>query len=264
MSPRKEARFATKMITPSYQDESNKIVVLNPKGGCGKTTLATNLASYFALQGPMPTLVDADPIGYSTRWLERRPQQNARINGITIDEWATLSKRTWSFRMPKEAGTVIIDTPAALGRREIDELTHDADCILIPVLPSAFDVHATTSFIARLLLLTDFDRPVAVVANRTRQNTRSLRTLLEVLQSIETPTIAVLRDSQNYVHAAERGLGIYEFPHHRVKQDLEQMVPIIEWLDQILLNTPKASLMSRFNPLPSLVGSPVAAHSRAS
>lgn len=243
------------MITASYRDDSNKIVILNPKGGCGKTTLATNLASYFALRGPTPTLIDADPMGYTTRWLEKRPQESCKINGITLDEFAMRGKRTWSSRMPKEAATVIIDTPAALGRREIGELTHDADCILIPVLPSAFDVQATTSFIARLLLLTDFDRPVAVVANRTRQNTRSLAMLLRILQSIETPTIAVLRDSQNYVHAADLGLGIYELPHHRVKQDIEQMEPITNWLDQLLTKTLQRGLMSRFNPLPRIFAS---------
>ena len=71
------------MTTAAYRDDANKIVILNPKGGCGKTTLATNLASYFALRGPPPTLIDTDPIGYTTRWLERRPAERAEINGIT-------------------------------------------------------------------------------------------------------------------------------------------------------------------------------------
>lgn len=243
------------MITASYRDDSNKIVILNPKGGCGKTTLATNLASYYALRGPTPTLVDADPMGFTARWLERRPQSSCKINGITIEDLAVRGRRSWSLRMPREAGAVIIDTPAALEQREIAELTHEADCILIPVLPSAFDVHASTAFIARLLQITDFDRPVAVIANRTRQNTRSLSMLLQMLHSIETPTIAVLRDSQNYVHAADLGLGIYELPHHRVKQDIDQMEPIIDWLDQLLTKTLQPGLLARFNPLPKILGS---------
>jgi chromosome partitioning protein len=243
------------MTTAVYRDDANKIVILNPKGGCGKTTLATNLASYFALRGPPPTLIDTDPIGYTTRWLERRPAERAEITGIGIDELAPRSERSWPFHKPKESGAVIIDTPAAMNHREITELTHDADCILIPVLPSAFDLHATASFIARLLQLTDFERPVAVVANRTRQNTRSLAMLLQVLKSFETPTIAVLRDSQNYVHAADRGLGIYELPYHKVKQDIEAMEPIVNWLDQILVKTMQPGLASRFNPLPKLFSS---------
>ncbi len=243
------------MTTAVYRDDANKIVILNPKGGCGKTTLATNLASYFALRGPPPTLIDTDPIGYTTRWLERRPPDRAEIIGISIDELAPRRERAWPFNRPRESGAVIIDTPAALRQREIAELTHDADCILIPILPSAFDVQATAQFIARLLQLTDFERPVGVVANRTRQNTRSLAVLLQILQSFETPTIAVLRDSQNYVHAAERGLGIYELPYHKVKHDIEAMEPIVDWLDQLLVKTLQPGLMSRFNPLPKMFSS---------
>ena len=251
------------MTTATYRDDANKIVILNPKGGCGKTTLATNLASYFALRGPPPTLIDTDPIGYTTRWLERRPPERAEINSITLDELAPPGTQGWSFRKPREAGAIIIDTPAALNQREIAQLTHDADCILIPVLPSAFDVQATAQFIARLLLLTEFERPVAVVANRTRRNTRSLAMLLEVLKSFETPTIAVLRDSQNYVHAADRGLGIYELPYHKVKHDIEAMEPIVSWLDQLLVKTLQPGLLSRFNPLPRLLSSTAAELSTA-
>jgi hypothetical protein len=164
-------------------------------------------------------------------------------------------KHAWPFRTPKEAGAVIIDTPAALSRREITELTYNADCILVPVLPSAFDIHVTTNFIAELLLQTEFERPVAVVANRTRQNTVSLDKLLSVLTSFETPTIAVLRDSQNYVHAASLGLGIYEMSHHKVKRDIEQMDLIINWLDQQLMRTLEPGLISRLSPVAKLFSS---------
>jgi chromosome partitioning protein len=252
MSPQRRARFDGTMTIAPYRNDLNKVVILNPKGGCGKTTLATNLASYFALRGPPPTLIDADPNGYTGRWLERRPRNSCKINGIANDRLAMHGKRSWPFRMPKEAGAVIIDTPAALSQREISEVTYDADCILVPVLPSAFDVQVTTNFIAELLLLTDFDRPVAVVANRTRQNTKSLAMLMRILTSLETPTVAVLRDSQNYVHAAAHGLGIYEMPHHRVKKDIEQMDLIINWLDRHLMRTLEHGLISRFNPLPKL------------
>jgi chromosome partitioning protein len=243
------------MIAP-YRDDLNKIVVLNPKGGCGKTTLATNLASYFALRGPAPTLIDTDPKGYTSRWLEKRPRNSCKINGISIEELAMRGKRTWPFHIPREAGAVIIDTPGALGRREIGELTYDADCILVPILPSAFDIHVTINFIGELLLQTEFDLPVAVVANRTRCNTKSLATLQRVLADIETPTIAVLRDSQNYVRAADAGLGIYDLPHHRVKQDTEQMDLIIDWLDRRLSRTLEPGLLSRLNPLPRLFAAP--------
>ena len=238
------------MIIAPYRDDLNQIVILNPKGGCGKTTLATNLASYFALRGPPPTLIDNDPKGYTVRWLEKRPRNSCKIYGMANCNLAIRGNRTWPLRIPNETETVIIDTPAALSRHEITELTNNADCILIPVLPSAFDIHYTTNFIAELLLLTQFDRPVAVVANRTRQNTNSLALLLRILKNLETPTIAVLRNSENYVHAASLGLGIYEMPHHRVKQDVAQMDLIINWLDRLLTKTWEPGLISPFNPQP--------------
>lgn len=225
------------MIIAPNRNDLNKIVILNPKGGCGKTTLATNLASYFALHGPAPTLIDNDPRGYSMSWLEKRPRSSRKIHGVANYASSGFGARSSSLRIPNETSTVIIDTPAALGRREIDELAYDAACILIPVVPSAFDVRAVTTFIAELLLLTDFDQPVAVVANRTRQNTRSLAMLLRILSNFETPIVAVLRDSQNFLHAANMGVGIYEMPLYSVKKDIEQMDVLTQWLDQLLMRT---------------------------
>jgi chromosome partitioning protein len=255
ISPQRRVRPAAKMVTAAYRDDLNKIVILNPKGGCGKTTLATNLASYFALRGPPPTLVDTDPGGYSARWLERRSPDRPRVNGIASNNFAMRGKRTWPFRTPKDAGAIIIDTPAALDRREISQLTYDADCILIPILPSRFDIDVTTNFIAELLLLTELDCPVAVVANRTRKNTRSLAMLQRILTSLETPTIAVLRDTQNFEHAANLGLGIYEMPHHKVKQEIAQIDLVVDWLDQLLMRTLEPGLMSRLDPVRKLFGS---------
>ncbi len=240
------------MTIGSYRHDQNKIVVLNPKGGCGKTTLATNLASYFALRGPPPTLIDTDPQGYTARWLARRPDTNNRIISVTGYKLAVQGNRSWPFRMPRDAGAVIVDTPAGLTQREIAELTRDADCILVPVLPSAFDVHVTVNFIARLLMLTQLEVPVAVVANRTQRNTLSLAKLLRVLNELETPTIAVLRSSQNYVQAADLGIGIYEMPPYRVNEDVEQMDQVIAWLDRRLMKSLEPGLMSRLNPLPRL------------
>ncbi len=243
------------MVTAPYRDDLNKIVILNPKGGCGKTTLATNLASYFALRGPPPTLVDTDPRGYSARWLERRSPDRPRVKGIANNNLAMRGKRTWLFRTPKDAGAVIIDTPAALDRREIRQLTYDADCILIPVMPSRFDIDVTTNFVAELLLVTELACPVAVIANRTRKNTKSLARLQQVLTSLETPTIAELRDTQNFVHAANLGLGVYELAHHTVKQEKEQIDLVVGWLDQLLMRTLEPGLISRFNPVRKLFGS---------
>lgn len=252
IGPSRLAGPGEKMTNAVYRDDSNKIVVLNPKGGCGKTTLATNLASYFARRGPAPTLIDTDPIGYSSKWLEQRPEGSPPIQGLAIEQLNTRRSRTWGFRSAKVAGAVIIDTPAALTQREIIELTQDADCILIPVLPSAFDVHVSTKFIADLLLATNFERPVAVVANRTRKNTRSLDRLLRTLEGFETPTIGVLRDSQNFVRAASDGLGIYDLPNHQTRYDVEQFDLIIDWIDRTLTRQHEPSAASRINPVARL------------
>ncbi|MGI9271072.1 MAG: AAA family ATPase [Woeseiaceae bacterium] len=241
------------MINAPYRDDLNKIVILNPKGGCGKTTLSTNLASYFALRGPTPTLIDCDPKGYIDRWLQRRPSDCRKIEGVAGDDFVMHGSQYWPFRLPKTSGAVIIDTPAALGRREISGLTHGADCILVPILPSTFDIQVTTNFIAELLLITDFDLPIAVVANRTRKKTKSLAMLMRILDTLEIPTIAVLRNSQNYVHAATHGVGIHELPQFRVREDLAQMDLVVDWLDRQLIKTIDPPPISQADQLPHAI-----------
>ena len=224
------------MFFSPNRDDLHKIVILNPKGGCGKTTLATNLASYYALRGPPPTLIDNDPNGYTMRWLEKRPRHRCEIHGIATYKSSMHATRTWQLRIPNETTIVIIDTPAALDQSDIHDLTYDANSILIPVLPSAIDIRFAAKFIADLLLATQIDRrdrQLAVVANRTRQNTRSLAKLMRFLTSLEIPLISILRDSQNFVHAADLGMGIYEMPRHRVKIDVDRMDRIVSWLDRL-------------------------------
>jgi chromosome partitioning protein len=247
------------LISPN-RDDLHKIVILNPKGGCGKTTLATNLASRFALRGPPPTLIDNDPNGYTMRWLEKRSRNRCEIHGMATYKPRMHATRTWHLRIPSETRTVIIDTPAALNQPDIHELTYDANSILIPILPSAIDIRYATKFIAELLLLTQIDRrdrQLAIVANRTRQNTRSLTKLMRFLTSLQIPIIAVLRDSQNYVQAADLGMGIYEMPYHRVKKDIEQMDRIVDWLDGLPTRMDQPEPISPFEPRPEPPGKPL-------
>ncbi len=225
------------MIIAPHQQDIRQVVIMNPKGGCGKTTLATNLASQFASRGYPAALIDNDPIGYASRWLERRPENASRIHGLNADFLS--SGRRW-FRRSKLPGgirLVLVDTPAALDRKQVEELTRNADCILVPVLPSAFDIQSATRFVAELLLITQLVKPIGVVANRTRAHTQSLRTLLRTLATFETPTVAMLRDSQNYVGAAEAGLGVCELPRHLAKNDAIQMNNLANWLDRLLFSS---------------------------
>lgn len=212
-----------------------KIVILNPKGGCGKTTLATNLASYFALRGPPPTLLDCDSQGFCMRWLERRRSDRAPIHGIAAYRQSPRITRSWHLRVPAETRQVIIDTPAALDSSQIHELIYDADNIIIPVLPSAFDIRFAAQFIADLLLVSQVERgngKLSIVANRTKDNTLSLRQLMRFLNSLRIPVVATLRDSQNYVRAAGRGIGIYELPYHQASKDIRDLVGLISWLEK--------------------------------
>jgi len=221
------------LITPN-RDNLNKIVIINPKGGCGKTTLATNLASYYATIGPVPAVMDCDPQGSTMSWVERRPQALPEIHGIAAYKRTMQATRSWQLRVPNETSNLIIDSPASLTHEDLREVTRDACSILVPVLPSSIDIHATSRCIADLLLVAKIDRrdrKLAVVANRTRKHTKSLEKLMKFLDTLGIPIVAVLRDSQNFVHAADKGIGICEMPPHKVREDMEQIERIVEWLN---------------------------------
>ncbi len=221
------------LITPS-RNNLNKIVVLNPKGGCGKTTLATNIVSYYARRGPMPAVMDCDPQGSTMSWLDRRDASRPPIHGIAAYKKTMQATRSWQLRVPNETTNLVVDSPASIDRENLREITRDATSILVPVLPSAIDIHAASRCIADLLLVAKIDRrdnKLAVVANRTRHNTRSFDKLMRFLDSLGIPIVAVMRDSQNFIHATEHGIGIADMQPHRVRKDVEQLEKIIEWLD---------------------------------
>lgn len=129
------------LITPNRSD-LNKIVVLNPKGGCGKTTLTTNLAAYYANRGPVPAVMDCDPQGSSMTWIERRPVDLPPIHGIAAYKRTMQATRSWQLRVPQETTNLIVDSPASLNHDDLREVTRDATSILVPVLPSSIDIHA--------------------------------------------------------------------------------------------------------------------------
>src|SRR6056297_64546 len=222
------------MLTIPTRPGLNRIVVLNTKGGYGKTTLATNLASHYALRGPRPALMDCDPQGSAIRWLERRPAEAPPVHGIAAYKRNMAATQSWQLRVPQETETLIVDSPAGLDRDALRQLTRDATSLIIPVMPSAIDIHATARFIGELLIGAGVDRRrrnVAVVANRIRRNTRSFIKLTRFLESLEIPVIAALRDVQAYVSAAEDGIGLYEMKPYRVRKDLEHLDRIVAWLD---------------------------------
>ena len=221
------------MSNAAHPFSQHKIVILNPKGGSGKTTIATNLASYFAMRGPPPTLVDCDPGGYSLRWIVNRGAERPPVYGImAYNHDAPENPGDVQFPDSKQ---VIVDLPAALNAEEMFDHVYDASSILIPVVPSEIDIYSAAKFIADLLLFTQLDRRkknLAIVANRVRQNTKSYAMLRRFLTSLEIPVIAHLRDSQTFVQAAAAGIGISEMQPSRVRQDLEQFELITNWLER--------------------------------
>ena len=216
-------------------DDPHRIVILNPKGGSGKTTLATNLASIYALRKPPPTLVDCDPLAYCTRWLERRAAHPARIYGIEAPDAKPADVLAREPGLEAESTRLIFDLPAAIPLDNLYAYTHLADSILIPIAPSSIDVHAATKLIAELLLDVQLDRrenKVAIVANRVRTNTKSFQMLRKFLSSLHIPVISVLRDSQAYVAASAAGIGICEMPLYRVHDEILSWKAILAWLDR--------------------------------
>lgn len=212
----------------------HRILVLNPKGGSGKTTVATNLASIYALRKPPPTLIDCDPQGFCMRWLEKRAASASVIHGIAAPDAKPADVLSEETEVPEESKQLIFDLPAGIPLDSLYAYTHLADSILIPIAPSAIDVHAATRLIAELLLDVQLDRrdnKLAIIANRVRTNTRSFQMLKRFFSSLDIPVISVLRDSQSYVAASSEGIGICEMPLYRVKDELIAWKAILAWLD---------------------------------
>jgi len=210
-----------------------RIVVLNPKGGSGKTTIATNLASYLAAHGHTPVLMDFDPQGSSLRWVKKRKPTQAPVHVIAAFEKDARTTRAFQLRVPEQATHVIIDTPAALEARQLPDMTRDADKVIVPVLPSDIDIHTCSRCIHDLLLVAKIRREddrIGVIANRIRRNTLTYQSLMRFLHTLGIPIVAAIRDSQNYVRAAELGVGVHEMKSYVARDDVEQWIPLVEWL----------------------------------
>lgn len=211
-----------------------RIVVMNPKGGSGKTTIAINLASYFATRGMTPLLLDFDPQGSSMRWTRKRPPTLPEIRAVAAFERDTRLTRSFQLRAPEGTARVIVDTPAAVPAHGLPDLTREAQKIIVPVLPSDIDIHAASKCIADLLLVAKVrrgDNRIGVIANRVRRNTVVYRALMRFLETLGIPIVATFRDSQSYVRSAELGIGIHEMKSYLVREDLEQWKPLIGWLE---------------------------------
>ncbi|MCG8370846.1 MAG: ParA family protein [Proteobacteria bacterium] len=201
-------------------------MVLNAKGGCGKSTLATNIASYFANEGAAVALADYDPQRSSLDWLDRRPEDRPKIAAVAAFEDG--------FRhLPRSADICVVNAPARSHGKELTELVKHAETLVVPVLPSMIDMQATTTFLEELRSVGKIDRKQArfgLVANRVRDNTLIFGDLDEYLTRARAPYVAALREAQNYVRAYARGLGIFELPEYLAWPDWDEWEPLTAWL----------------------------------
>jgi chromosome partitioning protein len=212
------------------------ILVTNAKGGCGKSTIATSLAAYFASEGYATALADYDPQASALTWLEQRPADYAPITGVPAYE-------TGLKNVPRNTEYLVIDSAAGSYGKDLAELVRKAETIVVPVLPSPIDIKAAEKFVEELLSIgkvADKKAKAALVANRVKENTLIFEELDDVLSRLKVPYIASFREAQNYIRAYQRGLGIHELPPYLAWPDWEQWDPLIEWLDS-RRSQPKAS-----------------------
>lgn len=203
-------------------------MVMNAKGGCGKTTLATNLACWYADQDGKVALADFDPQGSSLDWLEAR----ADYEGIPAIEGIDATKGP--VKPAKGTEYLIIDVPAGIHGAEISKMLKRVESLIIPVLPSPIDMRAVKRFLTELLdsgQVSKKQTRIALLGNRVRENSVAFHALEEFLDKQKIPVLTHLRETQNYLKCAETGLSIFELAPSAVDKDLPQWDPIIDWLD---------------------------------
>lgn len=202
----------------------NSILIANPKGGSGKTTLATNLAGYFATRGRRVVLSDLDRQQSALEWLQRRPHKLPLIHGhdarrkddhITNPEWR------------------VTDSPAGLREEKLSDAVKQADCVIVPIQPSAFDIGATRAFLELLAEEKAVRKQktfVAMVGMRVDSRTRSATGLMEFMKQAGFPVLTCLRNAQVYALAAEQGVSLFDIRPSQVTSDLQQWAPLLHWI----------------------------------
>jgi len=218
------------------------ILILNSKGGCGKSLLATNLSAFFALQGKQVALADFDPQASSLEWLKARPADHPVIHGVDAIHDAV--------RPPRQTEIMIVDAPAGIHGKDLTAIVRRTETILIPALPSATDIRATAHFVQDLLMVGKVERKqtrLATVANRVPAigasdgmlskigydtlNMRIFQPLERFLQQLRIPFVASIPESPYYALADQKGLSIFEWSEGYAAQDRAAWRPLLDWLD---------------------------------
>ncbi|MDH5378941.1 MAG: ParA family protein [Gammaproteobacteria bacterium] len=209
------------------------IVVLNGKGGSGKSTISTNLAGYFANSGHLTVLKDCDPQGSSSAWLEQRSSARAKIYGIVANRTHIHSTRVWQHRIPPKTDYVIVDSPAGVDLNRILDSLRFANKILIPVIPSPIDIRASSLFIHELLKFMKIYRikpEISVCVSRVTRKGPSYYALLRVFGNLGIKISGCINESENYIRAAELSTSIHEMSSPSCEKDKLDWRSIVDWI----------------------------------
>ncbi len=207
------------------------ILIASSKGGCGKTTLTTNLAAAYAQNGGRVVIADADRQASSTRWCIKRP---AHLPGVLpVDA----TRKHWRDQVPHDADVLLLDAPAGTRPSDLEDVMDAAHAMLVPVLPSQIDLEATEDFLTDLRDVVRVRKgkskvSVGLVANRLRPWTTSSRTALEAMQAFGLPVVAEIRDAQGYVFLTGLGKSIFDYASEEVRKHQQDWVPLVNWLKQ--------------------------------
>jgi chromosome partitioning protein len=199
------------------------VLIANPKGGAGKTTLSTNLAGALAARGERVLLWDLDRQRSALQWLAGRPAHLPKV--ASLDGAHKTSGDGW----------LVLDSPAGLHGEKLGDLLKRVERVVVPIVPSSFDLAATRVFLQELLAEKAVRKGrafVAIVGMRVDARTRAAERLDTFLAPIDLPVLTHLRDTQNYVTAAFEGKSIFDLAPSLVAQDVAQWQPILRWLDE--------------------------------
>lgn len=203
------------------------VLVASSKGGCGKTTIATNLAGHYSVKGRRTVLVDADPQASSTRWCERRAGGEFPV--LPVDG----RRRQWSKYLPEDSERVVVDAPAGAMGAHLEGFLKAADVVLVPVLPSAIDIEATVPFLNSLAAhprIAAGKLPVALVANRLKPWTNASQQALDQLRGWPYPVKAELRDTQAYVLLVGLGKSLFDYHSEQVRRHQDDWKGLLRWI----------------------------------
>ena len=203
------------------------ILVANPKGGCGKTTLATNLAAYLAGRNLRVAMWDLDRQKSSLDWLALRPAELPSIASLDAERDESHPD------IPENNDWLVLDSPAGMHGKNLAHALKLAHKIIVPVQPSLFDMSATRDFLDQLMeerTVRKHKTFIGIIGMRVDPRTRAAATLEQFLQQYDLPVLTYLRDTMVYVNAAFNGKGIFDLPHYQAERDLAQWQPLIEWV----------------------------------